>query len=522
MSQPQPLPMPPFKAFLASNIPSVYDNTLTYYEELTKLIAYLEQMVVPQVNKNTADIAAYADGLKELKDYVDHYFDNLDVQEEINNKLDDMAEGGQLATIIAQFLAAAPVFGYNTIADMTAATNLNDGCIARVIGNSTASDGDGAYYLVRTRVEADDPDGFNLVAIGDSLVASRVQDAAINNLQEQVDALKTPSKKYLFVGDSYMTGYQGEGVPTVTGFATRVKNTLDLDATIVCANGYGFLGMSNVNKWQNLIENTVILNKDSYTDIIIAGGMNDQTTGLATQIDTTIEYLKANFTNAKIHIAMIGKYAGAGTNDVARIRFVYQEYKEAAARNNCKFIENAQFILHNIAWFTADNIHPNEAGQSNLALYFEEYISNGSINVFYGTEEVTISNSSNISSNFDMYNNLDNSTVRYLLKGAVSFVTPIATLSNLDTIDLGTLTSSYLCGSENDQGLHMECQGYVWSQATSKPYKVTISITNTSTNHLIATVFMVNDSGDTYTVSSVNELSIVSGWIADSVPAIYC
>lgn len=89
--------LPPFKAFLASNIPSVYDNTLSYYDELTKLIAYLEQQVVPAVNNNTA-------GLKQLKDFVEHYFDNLNVQNEINNKLDQMAISGELAQIVIDHL----------------------------------------------------------------------------------------------------------------------------------------------------------------------------------------------------------------------------------------------------------------------------------------------------------------------------------------------------------------------------------------------------------------------------------
>lgn len=92
------LTLPPFKAFLASNIPSVYDNTLSYYDELTKLIAYLEQQVVPVVNETAAVVGS-------LKEYVDHYFDNLDVQEEINNKLDEMVEDGTLTDIIAQYFA---------------------------------------------------------------------------------------------------------------------------------------------------------------------------------------------------------------------------------------------------------------------------------------------------------------------------------------------------------------------------------------------------------------------------------
>ena len=96
------LTLPPFKSFLASNIPSVYDNTLSYYDELTKLIAYLEQQVIPAVNADTAEIEEIKKLLVQLKAYVDDYFKNLDVQEEINNKLDEMAEDGTLAEIINQ------------------------------------------------------------------------------------------------------------------------------------------------------------------------------------------------------------------------------------------------------------------------------------------------------------------------------------------------------------------------------------------------------------------------------------
>lgn len=512
--------VPPFVRFCSASVPMVFDNSLSYYECLCALTKFIQDLV-NTVNYNATQLDGLQEAFKELKAYVDNYFDNLDVQAEINAKLDEMAEGGQLATIIAQFLAAAPVFAYGTIAEMAAATNLNNGCIARVLGNSSAAAGDGAYYMIRTRIESDDPDGVNLVAIGDTLVGVRVQDAAVNDLQEQVNELKTPSKKYLFVGDSYATGYQGEGQATLTGYFTRVKTTLGLDATILAANGYGFLGMSNVNKWQTLIENASLADKDSYTDIIIAGGMNDQIANLGSQMDTTIAYLKANFTNATIHIAMIGKYKAGTTSDIARIRGVYEVYKDGAARNNCKFIENAEYILHNVGFFINDNIHPNESGQAALAKYFTEYIANGSISVFYPNEGVTITNGSNISSNFSMYTSLENNIVRVYITGRVEFTTDIATLSNLDTITLGTLTSSYLCASENNQGLNIQCQGYAWSEADNKPHAITLHIKNDESNNLIAKVILI-DASNTYSLSQVNEINIVSGDVSDTVPSIYC
>lgn len=168
--QPKPLDMPPFQAFLASNIPSVYDNTLSYYDELTKLIAYLEQQVVPAVNANTQ-------GLAQLKSYVENYFKNLDVQEEINNKLDDMAESGELAEIIAAYLELKAVLAYDTPVALKAAENLIEGSYAKTYGYKRKDDGVYDLYTIRAKTDGDVDDGYNTIVLtaDDSLVAIRLQ-----------------------------------------------------------------------------------------------------------------------------------------------------------------------------------------------------------------------------------------------------------------------------------------------------------------------------------------------------------
>lgn len=98
------IPLPPFKAWLASNIPAVYDNTMTYYEELCALIKYLQDVVIPALNHNAEAVTTVATAVEQLQKYVEDYFKNLDVQEEINNKLDVMAEDGTLAEIIDEYL----------------------------------------------------------------------------------------------------------------------------------------------------------------------------------------------------------------------------------------------------------------------------------------------------------------------------------------------------------------------------------------------------------------------------------
>lgn len=85
----------PFKNLLITvgNLPTAYIESMSYYEGLTYLVNYICNNIDPNVKANT-------EAITELQEYVSSYFDNLDVQEEIDNKLDEMASDGTLAEII--------------------------------------------------------------------------------------------------------------------------------------------------------------------------------------------------------------------------------------------------------------------------------------------------------------------------------------------------------------------------------------------------------------------------------------
>lgn len=89
----------PFKAWFQKTLPLVYDDSLTYQELLYKLIAKINEVVESQNQTNENFDELYALFIQ-LKEYVDNYFKNLDVQEEINNKLDEMVKDGTLDKII--------------------------------------------------------------------------------------------------------------------------------------------------------------------------------------------------------------------------------------------------------------------------------------------------------------------------------------------------------------------------------------------------------------------------------------
>lgn len=150
--------LPPFKAWLASNIPAVYDNTMTYYEELVALIKYLQDIVVPAVNDNASAVTTISNAVEQLQSYVENYFANLDVQEEINNKLDQMAEDGTLQEIIGSYLDANAVWGFQTVSDLRQSTNLVNGSTARTSGYYTVNDGGDGLYSI-TNVEHTEDNG---------------------------------------------------------------------------------------------------------------------------------------------------------------------------------------------------------------------------------------------------------------------------------------------------------------------------------------------------------------------------
>lgn len=182
--------LPPFKWFVLENFPFIEADfdALTNWQLMCKLGKELSK-VVTSVNGIGTQVENLTEAFTSLEDYVANYFDNLDVQEEINNKLDDMAEHGELADIIAQYLSLQGIFAYNTVADMVAANNLSNGSFAKTYGKLTYNDGMGAFYKIRTIENTDVIDGENIIALTNSetLIAEKMRDKAIEDLQEAVE-----------------------------------------------------------------------------------------------------------------------------------------------------------------------------------------------------------------------------------------------------------------------------------------------------------------------------------------------
>ena len=183
--------LPPFKRLCMTigELPSSYVETMTYYESLLWFCNYLGKTVIPTINNNAEAVEELQTKYIELKDYVDNYFENLDIQEEINNKLDEMAESGELADIIAQYLQVNSVLGFDTKASLKSAENLVNGSITRTLGTDTYNDGKGNYYKIRTLTSGDIIDDDNILALANypTLIAEKLPDYEINQLKLKVN-----------------------------------------------------------------------------------------------------------------------------------------------------------------------------------------------------------------------------------------------------------------------------------------------------------------------------------------------
>ena len=88
----------PFRFWCQKILPLVYEDSLSYYELLCKVIDYLNK-TMEDVNLSIEDVEKLHTAYDSLQKYVNDYFDNLDVQEEINNKLDALVEDGTIHDI---------------------------------------------------------------------------------------------------------------------------------------------------------------------------------------------------------------------------------------------------------------------------------------------------------------------------------------------------------------------------------------------------------------------------------------
>ena len=188
----------PFISCVVQNFPFIEESIdgLTQYQLLCKIVEKLNA-VITQTNTQTENIEKLEEAFTTLKNYVDNYFNNLDIQTEINNKLDEMATSGELEALIASYLNTQAVRGFSTLNDLKNATGLITGAICQTSGKNTYKDGFGSLYRIRNITNEDTIDNDNLIAIVNdvSLVAEKITNNISNS--KTTGTTKTYSCDYI-------------------------------------------------------------------------------------------------------------------------------------------------------------------------------------------------------------------------------------------------------------------------------------------------------------------------------------
>ena len=114
-----------FRFWCQKVLPLVYDDSLSYYELLCKVVAYLNE-VVKTTNDNADKLNYY---IKLFEDFINTF----DIDTYVSDKLDQMAEDGTLDDLIEQTIANYEMVECSMIAEKHIANYLNGGAY---IGNN--------------------------------------------------------------------------------------------------------------------------------------------------------------------------------------------------------------------------------------------------------------------------------------------------------------------------------------------------------------------------------------------------
>lgn len=453
------LPLRDFTRYCMSiaQVPSSYLSGLTLEEQLLWLCSFLTNEVIPTVNNNGEAVEELQTLYIELKNYVDNYFDNLDIQEEVNTKLEEMAQSGELAELIAQYLEAQAVIGFNTCSGLAGATNLADGSFARTLGRNTYKDGYGAFYKIRTRINADVPDGYNIIELTntENLVAERIEsqtekDVSILNNDY---SLRT-NKKIIFIGDSYAQGYSPDG--NVTSWVDLIISQLGLTSSQYIKKVYGGTGFVNTVDNKNFITLLDEITSDNdVTDIICCGGYNDQThssSDITQGINNFFTVATTKFPNAKVHIGHIG-WSTDGSK-IYNMSQTVKSYKNGTYNNNGHYLNNVEYAMHEMRLFASDGVHPNNSGQDMIKRHVLDAFLNGTTEVYRDYANCTVKSvGSNIAGQ-----NFSNTLGGTLNNGIVDISTQTISFVNLTNavsfsgqggtdIEIFELDNSYVVGN---------------------------------------------------------------------------
>lgn len=330
-------------------IPTSYLDSMTYEEQLLWLCEFLNKKVLPSLN--------------EMK----NFFDNLDVQDEINKKLEEMAESGELEEIIAAYLNVNTILAYNTVAEMKIADNLVEGSFTKTLGKNTYNDGLGSFYKIRTITSSDVVDEINIISLqkSNTLIAELIKNKPLN------DVIGNVLTELVILGDSFT--YPNNS------WCHEVANQLHLNLHNMAYNSMGYTNAVSGKVFKDVLSDITDVNIRNKTKYVICfGGINDGALLTTPTVDETAVYnavkefcstAKNLYPNATILIAGTN-YKRVGYDNITKIQLI-NAISKGATESGCAYVDPSGWLLNNNInpdnLYQSDGVHPNDLGQMIIA-----------------------------------------------------------------------------------------------------------------------------------------------------------
>ncbi len=299
-------------------------DALTDYELLCKVVEYLNTVITSQ--NEVIDVAeSLTAAFNELQSFVDNYFDNLDVQDEINNKLDEMAEDGTFQQIFREAFGGyinvkmAGVVGDGVTDDTQAIQDVIDDN-----PNTTIYFPDGTY-LISSHIETP--------ADNDKSVCLKLSDhAVIKAASTYVDPLPMICLGYKDYNSYYLyENFASFGIDGGYLDCNNVTGGIEIDHCVrpyvknitidnVKTNGLYLATGANNNSLDATVDNVVII-------------CNNNTEAIGIKLTTSDNYIN----NVRIFSGLYGMYLDyAGGNHVTEVHClcVSRDYETLANAQN--------------------------------------------------------------------------------------------------------------------------------------------------------------------------------------------
>lgn len=146
----------PFKWFVLENFPFIEADfdALTEWQLFCKLGKEMNKIINSENTLGT-QVENVTNAFIALQNYVNNYFDNLDLQEEVNNKLNDMVADGSLQNIISVYVNENITKTFNTYNDFITDDGLINGMTCKTLGFYEINDGGSCLYKL-TNIQPND------------------------------------------------------------------------------------------------------------------------------------------------------------------------------------------------------------------------------------------------------------------------------------------------------------------------------------------------------------------------------